>query len=71
MEVALFIFIELVVFPLGCGLLIDYSTLPLFISGTLQFRISFLHYAPVTCIFLHWMIGTMCKLEPMSLSVCY
>ncbi|KAG8880094.1 hypothetical protein FRB97_001080 [Tulasnella sp. 331] len=58
-KVAIFIFIELVLFPLGCGTMIDFSTLPLFESHTLQNRIAFLHHAPVTCIFIHWMIGTM------------
>ncbi|KAG9001493.1 hypothetical protein FRB93_012094 [Tulasnella sp. JGI-2019a] len=58
-KVAIFIFIELVIFPLGCGTMIDYSTLPLFDSETLQARIAFLHHAPVTCIFIHWMVGTM------------
>ncbi|KAG8904942.1 hypothetical protein FRB99_000996 [Tulasnella sp. 403] len=59
LKVAVFMVIELVLFPLGCGVLLDFNTLPLFESGTLQGRIAFLRYAPFTCVFLHWMLGTM------------
>ncbi|KIO34092.1 hypothetical protein M407DRAFT_3567 [Tulasnella calospora MUT 4182] len=58
-KVLVFITIELIIFPLGCGILLDLNTLPLFPSGTLQRRIAFLHYAPFTSIFLHWLLGTM------------
>lgn len=58
-KVLVFITIELIIFPLGCGILLDLNTLPLFPSGTLQRRIAFLHYAPFTTIFLHWLLGTM------------
>lgn len=58
-KVLVFITIELIIFPLGCGILLDLNTLPLFPSGTLQRRIAFLQYAPFTSIFLHWLLGTM------------
>lgn len=58
-KVAIFIVVELVVFPLGCGILLDTCTLPLFPNATVDTRLAFLSHAPVTATFYDWMIGTM------------
>ncbi|KAF8318671.1 hypothetical protein DL93DRAFT_323184 [Clavulina sp. PMI_390] len=59
LKVAFFIFIELLIFPLGCGVVLDLSTLPLFPDSTLRGRVLYASNAPVAAIFFHWMIGTM------------
>ncbi|KIJ55634.1 hypothetical protein M422DRAFT_199944 [Sphaerobolus stellatus SS14] len=59
MKVALFIIVELVVFPFGCGIMLDYSTLRLFPEASLETRLAFFARAPVTASFYHWLIGTM------------
>ncbi|EJD07670.1 uncharacterized protein FOMMEDRAFT_101037 [Fomitiporia mediterranea MF3/22] len=59
LKVAIFILIELVVFPLGCGVMLDFCTLQLFPDATVRSRMSFFAYAPVTATFYHWMVGTM------------
>ena len=58
MKVVLIIGIEMIVFPLYCGLLLDCALLPLFADGTVQSRIQFILEAPVTAVFIHWFIGT-------------
>ena len=58
-QVAVFILIELVLFPLGCGVMLDLCTLHLFPDTTITTRLTFFKYAPVTATFYHWMIGTM------------
>jgi len=58
MKVIIIIGIEMLVFPLYCGLLLDVALLPLFANATLSSRISFLIRAPFTGIFIHWFIGT-------------
>ncbi|KAH8110989.1 hypothetical protein DFH11DRAFT_1616415 [Phellopilus nigrolimitatus] len=59
LKVAVFIVIELCIFPLGCGVMLDFCTLQLFPDTTFRSRMSFFAYAPVTGTFYHWMIGTM------------
>ncbi|KAI5118672.1 hypothetical protein M0805_003610 [Coniferiporia weirii] len=59
LKVAVFIVIELAVFPLGCGMMLDFCTLQMFPNATLRSRLTFFAYAPVTATFYHWMIGTM------------
>ncbi|KAL5531378.1 hypothetical protein ACEPAG_4255 [Sanghuangporus baumii] len=59
LKVAVFILTELVVFPLGCGIMFDFCTLRLFPDASVQSRFFFSTYAPVTATFYHWMIGTM------------
>jgi hypothetical protein len=61
MQVALFIGLELLVFPTGCGVVLDIATLPLFESATLAGRIAFYDFAPLTAFFCHWLVGTICK----------
>ncbi|KAG8733382.1 hypothetical protein FRC11_006727 [Ceratobasidium sp. 423] len=56
--VALFIGLELLVFPTGCGVVLDIATLPLFESATLAGRIAFYDFAPLTAFFCHWLVGT-------------
>ncbi|KXN87669.1 ERAD-associated E3 ubiquitin-protein ligase doa10 [Leucoagaricus sp. SymC.cos] len=58
-KVAAFIFIELVLFPLGCGVVLDLCTVWLFPEANLQSRIAFFAQAPLTAMFYHWIAGTM------------
>ncbi|KAL1843546.1 hypothetical protein VTJ49DRAFT_1139 [Mycothermus thermophilus] len=57
-KVILIISIEMLVFPLYCGLLLDVALLPLFENATLQSRVLFTMHYPVTSVFVHWFIGT-------------
>ncbi|MCJ1433693.1 hypothetical protein MMC27_003057 [Xylographa pallens] len=58
MKVILIIGIEMIVFPLYCGLLLDGALLPLFDNATVLSRISFTIDSPYTSIFIHWFVGT-------------
>ena len=58
LKVILIISIEMIVFPLYCGLLLDVALLPLFGSATLMSRIEFSMSSPYTSIFVHWFVGT-------------
>ncbi|KZT21187.1 hypothetical protein NEOLEDRAFT_792953 [Neolentinus lepideus HHB14362 ss-1] len=58
-KMASFITIELAIFPLGCGLVLDLCTIWLFPESTLQTRAMFFRSAPITAIFYHWVVGTM------------
>ncbi|KAF6230643.1 hypothetical protein HO173_011180 [Letharia columbiana] len=58
LKVILIISIEMIVFPLYCGLLLDVALLPLFDSATLMSRIEFTMSSPYTSIFVHWFVGT-------------
>ncbi|KAF8327196.1 uncharacterized protein EI90DRAFT_2975197 [Cantharellus anzutake] len=58
-KVAVFILIELVVFPFGCGIILDISTLPLFKDATIWTRLEYCASVPLTAVFFHWMLGTM------------
>ncbi|KAF9506397.1 hypothetical protein BS47DRAFT_1385606 [Hydnum rufescens UP504] len=58
-KVAVFIIIELVVFPFGCGVILDLSTLPIFPDATIWSRLQYCANAPVTAAFFLWMLGTM------------
>jgi E3 ubiquitin-protein ligase MARCH6 len=57
-KVVVIIGIEMIVFPLYCGLLLDAALMPLFEGVTLQTRIAFMLRAPLTGVFVHWFIGT-------------
>lgn len=57
-KVVIIIGIEMIVFPLYCGLLLDAALMPLFEGVTLQTRIAFIFRAPITGLFVHWFIGT-------------
>ncbi len=58
LKVILIISIEMIVFPLYCGLLLDVALLPLFGSATLMSRIDFTISSPYTSVFVHWFVGT-------------
>lgn len=54
----MFFFVEIVIFPAMCGLLLNLSTLPLIPGATLSTRISYYSNSPVSAIFLTWLAGT-------------
>ncbi len=58
MKVILIIGIEMLIFPLYCGLLLDAALLPLFEDATLKSRVLFTLHYPLTSIFVHWFVGT-------------
>lgn len=58
MKVILIIGIEMLVFPLYCGLLLDVALLPLFEDATIMSRIMFTVNYPLTSVFVHWFVGT-------------
>ncbi|KAE8145163.1 hypothetical protein BDV25DRAFT_165251 [Aspergillus avenaceus] len=58
MKVILIIGIEMIVFPLYCGTLLDVALLPLFENATVASRIEFTSSSPLTSLFVHWFIGT-------------
>ncbi|KAF7554570.1 hypothetical protein G7046_g6779 [Stylonectria norvegica] len=58
MKVIMIISIEMLVFPLYCGLLLDGALLPLFENATFKSRILFTCNYPATSIFVHWFVGT-------------
>lgn len=58
MKVIVIIGIEMLVFPLYCGILLDLALLPLFENATIASRIEFTKTAPFTSVFVHWFIGT-------------
>ena len=57
-KVILIISIEMLVFPLYCGLLLDAALLPLFEGATFKTRTVFTYNYPLTSIFVHWFVGT-------------
>ncbi|KAK3369789.1 hypothetical protein B0T24DRAFT_557943 [Lasiosphaeria ovina] len=58
MKVILIIGIEMLVFPLYCGMLLDVALLPLFENTSMKSRVLFTVNYPVTSIFVHWFVGT-------------
>ena len=58
MKVILIISIEMIVFPLYCGLLLDLALLPLCGNVTVVSRLDFTLNSPYTSIFIHWFVGT-------------
>ncbi|KAG5219471.1 RING-CH-type domain-containing protein [Salix suchowensis] len=56
--VAAFIIIELVAFPLGCGIVLDLCTVWLFPTTSLVVRATYFFQAPLTAVFYHWVAGT-------------
>ena len=58
MKVILIISIEMIIFPLYCGLLLDLALLPLFSNVTVMSRLDFTLTSPWTSIFVHWFVGT-------------
>ena len=58
LKVIVIIGIEMIMFPLYCGLLLDLALLPLFNGASIQTRLAFIAEAPFTGLFLHWFAGT-------------
>ena len=58
MKVILIIGIEMIVFPLYCGLLLDGALLPLFEGASVVSRVQFTINSPITSLFIHWFVGT-------------
>lgn len=58
LKVILIISIEMLAFPLYCGLLLDLALLPLFHNAGLYTRWQFTRESPWTSGFVHWFIGT-------------
>ena len=58
MKVILIIGIEMFLFPLYCGTLLDLALLPLFDGVTVASRAEFTASSPATSLFVHWFIGT-------------
>ncbi|PBK83225.1 hypothetical protein ARMGADRAFT_1170598 [Armillaria gallica] len=58
-KAAAFIFIELALFPLGCGAVLDLCAIWFFSGSNLASRTLFLYQAPMTAMFYHWVVGTM------------
>jgi len=57
LKVILIISIEMLLFPLYCGFLLDIAVLPLF-DATVMTRIQYTLLSPWSACFLHWFIGT-------------
>ncbi|CAI7583637.1 unnamed protein product [Penicillium bialowiezense] len=58
MKVILIIGIEMIMFPLYCGSLLDLALLPLFSEATAVSRLAFTASSPLTSLFVHWFVGT-------------
>ncbi|MCJ1473033.1 E3 ubiquitin-protein ligase march7 [Lambiella insularis] len=58
LKVILIIGIEMIVFPLYCGLLLDAALLPLFENASTVSRMRFTMNSPYTSMFIHWFVGT-------------
>ncbi|CCJ29256.1 unnamed protein product [Pneumocystis jirovecii] len=50
--------IEVIIFPIYCGILIDLSLLDLFENASINTRLAFTNSNPFISYFLHWFIGT-------------
>ena len=57
LKVIFIISIEMIVFPLFCGFLLDIALLPLFEQATLESRMTFTAATPWTSGFVHWFVG--------------
>lgn len=67
LKVSLFIWIEVVFFPIGCGLLLDLVALSMFYETSgeghliaIHKRMLFLKENVLSSIFIHWIVGTTC-----------
>lgn len=57
-KVVVIIGIEMIIFPLYCGLMLNVAMLPLFAGASIQSRMNFLSMSPITAVFVHWFLGT-------------
>ncbi|KAF9913002.1 hypothetical protein EC991_005870 [Linnemannia zychae] len=58
LRIAFFVAMEMIVFPLFCGVAIGLSTLPVFQGATVATRIAFYRYSPNWFLLIHWLVGT-------------
>ncbi|KAB8556600.1 hypothetical protein FH972_025637 [Carpinus fangiana] len=58
MKVIIIISIEMLLFPVYCGALLDIATLPLFDGHTVEDRLMFTINSPWISAYTHWFIGT-------------
>ncbi|GAB7362808.1 hypothetical protein MBLNU230_g3111t1 [Neophaeotheca triangularis] len=58
LKVILIISIEMLAFPLYCGILLDVALLPLFAGSSLASRLAFAASSPYSFCFVHWFAGT-------------
>lgn len=58
LKVILIISIEMLAFPLYCGMLLDCALLPLFAEASFASRVLFAVDSPFMFAFIHWFIGT-------------
>ncbi|KAF9205594.1 hypothetical protein BGZ49_003806 [Haplosporangium sp. Z 27] len=58
LKIIFFVSIEMVLFPLFCGLVIGFSTLPLFKGASFATRIAFYKLSPIWSLIMHWFVGT-------------
>ncbi|KAK3846009.1 MAG: hypothetical protein J3R72DRAFT_380733 [Linnemannia gamsii] len=57
-KIAFFVSMEMVAFPLFCGVVLGLTTLPLLPGATLASRWAFYQESPNWCIVMHWLAGT-------------
>ncbi|KAI9627323.1 hypothetical protein KEM48_009950 [Puccinia striiformis f. sp. tritici PST-130] len=57
-KVGIFIFIELVIFPFLCGLLLNFTTIPIFVNASLSNRLELYSSAPYSASLITWLVGT-------------
>lgn len=57
-KVGMFIFVELVIFPFLCGLLLNLTTIPVFPGVSVSSRLDLYWVAPYSTILLTWLAGT-------------
>ncbi|CAO3567677.1 unnamed protein product [Mortierella alpina] len=58
LKIAIFVAIDMILFPLFCGVVIGISTLPVFKGATVASRIAFYQHSPNWSLIMHWLVGT-------------
>ncbi|KAF9926863.1 hypothetical protein BGZ67_007902, partial [Mortierella alpina] len=58
MKIAFFVAIEMVAFPLFCGVVVGTTTLPMLAGATLASRWAFYLRSPNWAVVMHWLLGT-------------
>ncbi|KAF9987057.1 hypothetical protein BGZ75_001097 [Mortierella antarctica] len=58
LKIAIFVAIDMILFPLFCGMVIGISTLPVFKGATVASRIAFYQNSPNWSLIMHWLVGT-------------
>ncbi|PLW07107.1 hypothetical protein PCANC_17421 [Puccinia coronata f. sp. avenae] len=57
-KVGVFIFVELVIFPFLCGLLLNLTTIPIFANATMTNRLELYSSSPYSATLITWLVGT-------------